>query len=85
MAFEKWVVSQVGSDATINWLVRTAESQGAPWIETDVTIQGRPGIVIMTAGSRKPKFLSLQLLRAGDFAEWPRLRELPDAVKRAKE
>ncbi len=84
MAFEKWVISQVGSDATINWLARTGNNQGSLWVETDVTMQGRPGIVIMTTATPKPKFQSLPLMRAGDFAEWPRLRELRDAVKRAK-
>ena len=85
MTFEKWVVSQVGKDAEINWAVRNADGQGVSLIEADVSFQGRPGIVIMIAGTPDPRFHSLALVRANDDAEWPRLRELPEAVRRAKD
>jgi hypothetical protein len=85
MTFEKWVVSQVGKDAAINWAVRNADGQRVPWVEADVLLQGRPGIVIMIAGTPEPTFRSLELVRAGDAAEWSRLRELPEAVRRAKD
>jgi len=85
MTFEKWVVSQVGKDAAIDWAVRNADGQRAPLIEADVSFQGRPGIVIMIAGTLEPTFRSLELVRAGDAAEWSRLRELPEAVRRAKD
>jgi hypothetical protein len=86
MAFEKWLHSQAGSDAAIHWLVRTADvpEQGFPWVEADVAIQGRPGIVIMVAVATKPTFHSLQLMRAGDYAEWPHLRDLPQALRLAR-
>ncbi len=84
MTFEKWVVSQVGKDASISWVVRNADAQRPSWIEVDVSYQGRPGIVIMIAGTPEPKFRSLELVRADDTAEWPRLRELPEAVTSAK-
>src|ERR1700688_2241371 len=42
MTFEKWVVSQVGNDAAINWAVRNADGQRVLWIEADVSFQGRP-------------------------------------------
>jgi hypothetical protein len=47
------------------------------WFEADVSIQGRPGIVIMIAEAprkiRGTKFIfdSLMLMRTGDYAEWP--------------
>jgi hypothetical protein len=85
MTFEKWVVSQVGKDAVINWVVRNADGQRVPWVEADVSLQGRPGIVIMIAGTPEPTFRSLELVRAGAGAEWSRLRELPEAVRRAKD
>ena len=86
MAFEKWLHSQAGSDAAIHWLVRTADvpDQGFPWVEVDVAILGRPGIVIMVAVATKPTFHSLELMRVGEYAEWPRLRDLPQALKRAR-
>lgn len=85
MTFEKWVVSQVGKDAAVNWVVRNADGQRVPWVEADVSLQGRPGIVIMIAGTPEPTFRSLELVRAGDDAEWPHLRELAEAVRRAKD
>ncbi len=98
MTFEKWLLLQVGRDAAIGWAVRTAgdrtavgRSLGLPWVEADVSIQGRPGLVIMMANgtseggiASKPRFQSLELVRAGEYAEWPRLRELPAALKRAR-
>ena len=71
MAFEKWLLLQVGTDATIDWVTRTGDvpREGLPWVEADVTIQGHPGIVIMIANgtpegriSPEPTFRSLQLL-----------------------
>ncbi len=85
MTFEKWVVSQVGKGAAINWAVRDADGHRVPWIEADVSFQGRPGIVIMIAGTPEPTFRSLELVRAGDAGEWSHLRELPEAVRRAKD
>lgn len=87
MTFERWLRSQVGTDTTINWVVRTADVsvQRYPWIEADISIQGRPGIVIMIAAATKPRFQSLKLMRAGDYAEWPRLRDLPEALRRARD
>jgi len=87
MTFERWLRSQVGTDTTINWVVRTADVsvQRYPWIETDISIHGRPGIVIMIAAATKPTFQSLQLMWAGDYAEWPRLRDLPEALRRARD
>lgn len=84
--FEKWLRSQIGSEAAIGWAVRTADVryQRDPWVEADVSIQGRPGIVIMIAVSRKPKFQSLEFMRAGEDAEFPHLRDLPDAVSKAR-
>lgn len=93
MTFEKWLLLQVGRDAAIGWAVRTGvdRSLGLPWVEADVSIQGRPGIVIMIANrtsergiASKPMFHSLELVRAGEYAEWPRLRDLPAALKRAR-
>jgi hypothetical protein len=85
MTFEKWVVSQVGKDAAINWVVRNADAHRVPWVEADVSLQGRPGIVIIIAGTPEPTFRSLELVRAVDATEWSRLRELPEAVRRAKD
>ena len=63
----------------------------ATLIEADITIQGRPGIVIMfTPGAAEsgtttaPKFHSLELLRSGEFAESSHLRDLPKALKKAR-
>lgn len=85
MAFEKWLRVQVGPDAAIGWVVRTGDGHGLPWVEADVSIQGRPGIAIMiAAGTPKPTFRSLGLVRADDFAEWRRLRDLPEAMRKAR-
>jgi hypothetical protein len=90
MPLDRWLRSQVGSDTTINWAVRTADIsiQRYPWIEADVSIQGRPEIVIiviMIAAAKRPTFHSLELIEAGGIAEWPRLCFLPEALKRAKD
>jgi hypothetical protein len=93
MTFEKWLLLQAGRDAAIDWVVRSAVEQGLglPYVEADVSIQGRPGIVLMIANgtsdggiASKPIFHSLQLVRADEYAEWPRLRDLPAALKRAR-
>jgi hypothetical protein len=84
MAFEKWLWIQIGADATVNWAVRTGDGHGLPWVEADISIQGRPGIVIMIQGTPEPTFRSLQLMRASDAAEWPRLGALPKAVRKAR-
>ena len=85
MTFEKWIISQVGKNAVINWAVRHADGQRVPWVEADVSLQGRPGIVIMIAGTPEPTFRSMELVRADDTAEWSRLQELPEAIRRAKD
>ena len=87
VSVERWLRYQVGSDAAINWAVRTADVsiQRYPWIEADVSIQGRPEIVIMIAAAKRPTFHSLELIAAGGTAEWPRLRDLPEALKRARD
>lgn len=90
--FEKWVLRQVGNDATIFWVVRIPDDpvNGPPLVEADVSIQGRPGIVIMIAAAprkiRGTKFRleSLLLMRKDDYAEWPNLGDLPKAVERAR-
>jgi hypothetical protein len=84
MEFEKWLRGQVGTDAVINWVLRTGDGHDLPWVEADVSIHGRPGIVIMIEGAPEPKFRSLQLVRADEFAEWPRLSALPRAVRKAR-
>ncbi len=84
MAFEKWLRVQVGTDATINWVLRTGDGHHLSLIEADVSIQGRPGIVIMIEGTPEPTFHSLQLVRANGIAEWPRLSALPKAVRKAR-
>lgn len=87
---EKWLRLQVGRDATIGWAVRTGDGHGLPWIEADVSDQGRPGIVIMIScgasegAIMRPKFHSLELVRADEYAEWPRLRDLPAALQKAR-
>jgi hypothetical protein len=88
--FEKWLSLQVGNDATISWVVRIPDDpvNGPPLVEADVSIQGRPGIVIMIAALKdirgtKFRFESL-LLMWPDYAEWPNLGDLPKAVERAK-
>ena len=93
MAFEKWLLLQVGKDAAIGWAVRTADGpgNGPRLIEADISIQGGPGIVITIVdgtsdGRTKPTFHSLQLMRAGgESSEWPRLRDLTAAMKRARD
>lgn len=90
VTFEKWLRLQVGRDATIGWAVRTGDGHGLPWVEADVSEQGRPGIVIMIScgasegAIMRPKFLSLALVRADQYAEWPRLRDLPAALQKAR-
>ncbi|SPE40180.1 exported hypothetical protein [Candidatus Sulfotelmatobacter sp. SbA7] len=92
VTFEKWLRLQVGRDATIGWAVRTGDGHGLPWVEADVSDQGRPGIVIMIscgasegAIATRPKFHSLELVRANEYAEWPRLRDLPVALRKARD
>ena len=90
IAFKEWLGKQVGKDSTINWCVSTGVGHGLPWVEADVSIQGRPGIVIVIANGRangtptKPRFRSLQLMRA-EIVEWPNLRDLRTAITKAKE
>lgn len=92
LTFGRWLRLQVGRDAGIAWAVRTADGHGLPWVEADISAQGRPGIVIMIAcgtsdgrTASKPTFHSLQLVRADDYADWPRLRDLPAALQRARD
>ena len=90
--FEKWLFLQVGNDATISWTVRIPDDpvNGPPLVEADVSIQGRPGIVIMIAAvprkirGTKFRLESLLLMGTDDYAEWPNLRDLPKAVERAR-
>ena len=89
--FEEWLAKQVGKDSAIGWVVRTGEGHGLPWVEADISVEGRPALVIMIACGRpdsgadaKPRFLSLQLLRKNELAEWPHLHDLPAAMKRAR-
>lgn len=91
MTFEDWLTKRVGKDSTIAWVVRTGEGHGHPWVEADISIEGRPAIVIMIACGRpdtgtdtKPTFLSLQLVRKNEFAEWPHLHDLRAAMERAR-
>lgn len=91
VAFEEWLLRQVGSDASVGWAVRAGEGHGLPWVEADISVEGRPAIVIMIAGGRpdsgadaRSRFLSLQLVRKNEFAEWPHLHDLPAAMRRAR-
>ena len=92
MPFETWLALQIGNDAVISWGVRVPDDpvNGPPLVEADVSIQGRPRIVIMIAEAprkiRGTKFIfdSLMLMRPGDYAEWPNLGDLPEALKRAR-
>jgi hypothetical protein len=66
--FEEWLAKQVGKDSAIGWVVRTGEGHGLPWVEADISVEGRPALVIMIACGRpdsgadaKPRFLSLGL------------------------
>jgi hypothetical protein len=89
---EEWLLDQVGTDARVNWVVRTGEEgSGLPWVETDISVEGRPGIVIFIACGKPggehgsaPMFKSLQLVRKGEFAEWPHLHDLRAAMKRVR-
>jgi hypothetical protein len=91
VALEKWLASQAGADAAIAWVLRTADGQGhgISLVEADVSLHGRPLLVIMIAAGAaqagtRPTFRSLQLIRAGDYAEWHRLRDFRAALKRAR-
>ena len=87
MTFETWLRSEVGSDVVIGWVVRTAYASvwRVPRVEADISIQGRPGLVIMIAVGKQPTFRSLFLNRVGDDAEWTRLRDLPEALTKARD
>lgn len=94
VTFEKWLRLQVGRDAGLGWAVGTVNVPGhdLKWVEAAVTDRGLPGIVIRIAcgpseggAATKPKFHSLQLVRADEYAEWPRLRDLPVALRRARD
>lgn len=88
---EKWLFVQVGADADVGWVVRTGEQSGQdlPWVEADISIRRVPSIVVViatgTSESAELKFHSLQLVRKDEYAAWPRLRDLPAAMKRARE
>jgi hypothetical protein len=90
--FEEWLLGQVGTDARVAWVLKTGEEgYGFPWVETDISVEGRPGIVILIACGKTdgehgsaPMFKSLQLVRKGEFAEWPHLHDLRAAMKRAR-
>jgi hypothetical protein len=90
-AFEEWLARQVGGDSTTAWVVRTGEGRGLPWVEADISVEGRPAVVIMIAGGKpdsgadaKVRFLSLQLVRKNEFAEWHHLHDLHVAMTRAR-
>lgn len=89
MPFETWLRSEVGSEAVIGWVVRTADASvwRFPRVEADISIQGRPGVVIMIAVGKQPTFKSLQLIEEGegDIFEWTRLRDLPEALTKARD
>ena len=90
MPFEQWLQHEAGYDATVAWVVRTSDDfrKSTPWVEADVSLHGRAGIVIMissepSGGLTKAKFRSLELVRAHEHAEWNHLRDLPEALKKA--
>jgi hypothetical protein len=91
MTFEKWLQIHVGKDGTIAWVVRAGDGHGLPWVEADVSVQEHPAIVIMIASKphggigTRARFRSLQLVRKSEFLEWSHLRDLPAAMKRARE
>src|SRR5258708_2521449 len=92
MTFEKWLPLQVARDAAIGWAARNAVDRRLGLLfpgNPESKCRLRP-IVIMIANrtsergiASKPMFRSLEL-RAGEYAEWPRLRGLPAALKRAR-
>jgi hypothetical protein len=92
VSLEEWMRDQIGNNATINWAVRTGKwEDDFPWVEADISVGNRPGIVIMIAcGKRhggtnpRPRFKSLELLRRGEFAEWPHLHDLPVAMRKVR-
>ena len=91
MSFEEWIRSQIGSDAKVNWAVRTGEAGDLPWVEADISVGNQPGVVIMIACGRKangthaqPRFKSLELLRQNELAQWSHLRDLPLAMRKAR-
>ena len=58
-------------------------------IEADVSYQQQPALVIMLEESKRKsgarfRFHSLALLRVEEYAVWPTLAILPEAVTRAK-
>lgn len=89
--FERWLRLQIGNDAKVAWVIRTGEGHGLPWVEADISVGNRPGIVIMVACGRhnketkvRPTFRSLELLRQGELREWPHLHDLPTAMRKAR-
>jgi len=87
----EWLANQAGKDADIIWMARVpADSSGAPlMIEADISYQRQPALVIMIEVSKRKSgmrftFHSLALSRTGEYAEWPSLVNLPEAVTRAK-
>lgn len=89
--FSEWLADQAGKDADIIWVARVpTDSSGAPLlIEADISYQRQPALVVMIEVSRRKSgmrftFHSLALLRVGEYAEWPSLASLPEAVTRAK-
>jgi hypothetical protein len=88
---EEWIRQQIGNDATVNWAVRSGKGHDLPWVEADISVEDRPGIVIMIACGKRAggtctqlRFMSLELLRDRDSDEWPRLRDLPVAMRKAR-
>jgi hypothetical protein len=91
VSFEEWIRQQIGNDATVNWAARSGKGHDLPWVEADISVGDRPGIIIMIACGKRgggtctqPRFMSLELLRGGDSSEWPHLRDLPAAMRKAR-
>ena len=91
VSFEEWIRHQIGNYATVHWVVQSGTGHDLPWVEADISVGGQPGIVIMIACGKRgggtctqPRFMSLELLRGGDSSEWPHLRDLPAAMRKAR-
>ena len=91
IALEEWIRGQIGSNANIVWVVRTGKREDFPWVEADISVGSQPEIVIVIACGKhngaikaRPVFRSLQLVRQGEFAEWPHLHDLPVAMRKAR-
>ena len=93
--FEEWLIREIPKGAVVGWAAREAATgtpkdvaQSMPWVEADVSMQGRPLFVMMVAcgvsadgDCTKPKIYSIAIFERRNIVDVARLRDLPASLR----